>query len=171
MFCWMPIRLLDRVNYRVLSETLLKRGLCAVISRLLLNLYTHQSMYVKWSELISKPFTPVNGVKQGGILSPILFAVYIDALFLDFTKQSIGCRMGHTFMGSFGYTDDIILLVPSKSSLTSMLPIAKKYANTHDILFNAAKSKYLTFGKTNECQDQHTTMDNIQIKCTSGRYT
>ena len=84
----MPVRHLT-VNYGFLFETLLKRGLCAVISRLLLNLYTHQSMYVKWSEVISKPFTPVNGVKQGGILSPILFTVYIDALFLDFTKQSI----------------------------------------------------------------------------------
>ena len=135
----------DRVNYGVLFETLLKRGLCAVISRLLLNIYTHQSMYVKWSEVISKPFTPVNGVKQGGILSPILL----------------------TFMGAFRYADDIILLAPSKSSLTSMLQIAKKYANTHDILFNAAKSKYLMFGKTNDCQDQHIIMDNIQIKCTS----
>ena len=106
-------------------------------------------------------------MKQGGILSPILFAVYIDALFLDFTKQSIGCHMGHTFMGAFGYADDIILLAPSKSSLTNMLQIAKKYANTHDILFNAAKSKYLTFGKTNDCQDQHIIMDDIQIKCRS----
>ena len=34
---------------------------------------------------------------------------------MDFTKQSIGCHMGHTFMGAFGYTDDIILLAPSKS--------------------------------------------------------
>ena len=44
----------DRVNYGVLFETLLKSGLYAVISRILLNLYTHQSMYVKWSEVISK---------------------------------------------------------------------------------------------------------------------
>ena len=70
-------------------------------------------------------------------------------------------------MGAFGYADDIILLAPSKSSLTCMLQIAQKYATTHDILFNAAKSKYLTFGKTNDCQDQHIIMDNIQIKCTS----
>ena len=98
----------DRVNYGVLFETLLKCGLCAVISRLLLNLSTHQIMCVKWSEIIPKPFTPVNGVKQGGILSPILFTVYIDAIFVDFTKQSIGCHIGHTFMGAFGYADDII---------------------------------------------------------------
>ena len=124
-------------------------------------------MNVKWSEVISKPFTPVNGVKQGGILSPILFTVYIDALFLAFNKQSIGCHIGHTFMGAFGYADDVILLAPCKSSLTCMLQIAQKYANTHDILFNAAKSKYITFRKTNDCQDQHIIMDNIQIKCTS----
>ena len=52
----------DRVNYGALFETLLKHGLYGVISRLLLNLYTHQIMYVKWSEVISKPFTPANDV-------------------------------------------------------------------------------------------------------------
>ena len=35
---------------------------------------------VKWDNVVSAPFCVSNGVWQGGILSPILFNVYIDEL-------------------------------------------------------------------------------------------
>ena len=72
----------------------------------------------------------------------------------------------HNFMGAFGYADDIILLAPSKHSLTSMLKMAQKYATACDILFNPDKCKYLVFGKTNDSED-YITMDGNQIKRSS----
>ena len=35
---------------------------------------------VKWDNVVSAPFCVSNGVCQGGILSPILFNVYMDEL-------------------------------------------------------------------------------------------
>jgi len=37
-------------------------------------------MQVKWGTNYSSPFTVTNGVRQGGVLSPYLFAVYLDEL-------------------------------------------------------------------------------------------
>ena len=37
-------------------------------------------MCIKWGEASSEYFTISNGVRQGGILSPCLFPVYVDAL-------------------------------------------------------------------------------------------
>ena len=37
-----------------------------------------QSLRVKWGNTVSSEFTVSNGVKQGGVLSPILFAIYIQ---------------------------------------------------------------------------------------------
>jgi len=35
---------------------------------------------VKWVINYSSPYTATNGVRQGGVLSPYLFAVYLDEL-------------------------------------------------------------------------------------------
>ena len=80
----------DRVNYCKLFRALLDRDMSSIVIRLLLYMYTKQSLRVKWGEALSDSFTVKNGVKQGGVLSPLLFAVYTDGL-LD--------RLGDTGVG------------------------------------------------------------------------
>jgi len=46
----------------------------------LLSWYRQQTMQVKWGTNYSSPFTVTNGVRQRGVLSPYLFAVYLDQL-------------------------------------------------------------------------------------------
>ena len=53
-----------------------------------------------------------NGVRQGSILSPHLFAVYLDGLLIDLSESGVGCHWGCSFAGAFGYADDIVLLAP-----------------------------------------------------------
>ena len=48
--------------------------------------YTHQNMHVRWGTTTTTPFLVTNGVKQGGILSPMLFNVYMDD-FMHETKS------------------------------------------------------------------------------------
>ena len=87
-------RAFDRVNYVKLFRLLVKRGTCPVIARLLANMYTSQTLRVKWNNQFSRTFTVSNGVKQGAILSPILFSVYMDELFHRLTQAKIGCYIG-----------------------------------------------------------------------------
>ncbi len=47
-----------------------------------------------------------NGVKQGGVLSPILFTVYVDELLRILENARLGCHIGHIFGGAVGYADD-----------------------------------------------------------------
>ena len=136
----------DRVDYIKLFNKLLDRGMCPLTVRLLLNMYTKQKLQVKWNNSISSKFGVTNGVRQGGVLSPLLFTVYIDELLEKLKRKGIGCHLGLHFVGALGYADDIILLCPSVAGLKIMIKICEEYAKEHSIKFNGNKSKYLVFG-------------------------
>jgi len=44
------------------------------------NWFEKSCAYVRWGNAISSTFTISAGVRQGGLLSPLLFAVYMDVL-------------------------------------------------------------------------------------------
>ena len=70
----------DRVNHVLLFEKLLQQNLPPAVARLLLSWYISQQLKVRWSNNFSEPFNTSNGVRQGGVISPILFTIYIDDL-------------------------------------------------------------------------------------------
>jgi len=59
---------------------LLRRNLPVIYVRLLCNLYTNYVAHMSRNGMLSKVFTTENGVKQGGIVSPVLFFIYIDGI-------------------------------------------------------------------------------------------
>ena len=62
-------------------------------------------------------YNMTNGVKQGAVLSPILFTMYIDGLFYELKRAGVGCHINGEYAGAFGYADDIVLLSPSLCAL------------------------------------------------------
>jgi len=80
----------DRLHYCKLFRLLLKRQLPVHIVRVLINLYTNSCVRVAWGAITSDYFSVVNGVKQGAVLSPVLFCSYIDDLLLLLKKAGFG---------------------------------------------------------------------------------
>ena len=126
----------DRINYCKLFNILLERNICPLICRLLLNMYTNQKLRVRWGTTYSNEFNVSNGVKQGGVISPILFCVYMDKLLNELKLSHVGCYMGAIFVGAFMYADDLKLLAPSIYALNVLLDICIKFARKYDVLFN-----------------------------------
>lgn len=105
-----------------------------------------QKYCVQFGDGTSDYFSVGNGVKQGGILSPILFTMYIDVLIEKLRHSGVGCYLGNTFAGALGYADDIILLAPTQFAMRKMLSICEEFSREYGLLFNSDKSKIIVFG-------------------------
>ena len=51
-------------------------------------------MFVRWGDTCFTSFCVTNGVKQGGIISPMLFNLYMDDLSLMLNCSGIGGYIG-----------------------------------------------------------------------------
>ena len=107
----------DRVDHHLLFKKLFQRDLPPVVVRALLTWYSEQEVSVLWNQSSSDKFSISNGVRQGGVLSPILFTVYMDDLLLELERAGVGCFWRHHYVGAVCYADDLALLAPSLSAL------------------------------------------------------
>ena len=92
-------------------------------------------MKVQWGSSLSNGFSVSNGVRQGGVLSPYLFVVYVDGLLEELSNGGVGCYWGSSFVGALAYADDVLLLAPFASALRCMLSICG--TSHHGLVFNA----------------------------------
>ena len=143
----------DNVKQSVLFWKLIERGLPTIFLRLILVMYTRQSANVLWNGETSEDFSIGNGVKQGGVLSPRLFCIYIDGLFALLRKKKTGCWFDKQFVGILGYADDLLLLAPSRDALQEMITNCSILAKELNLNFSThddpkkSKTKCMAFLK------------------------
>ena len=130
----------DRVNHWLLFKKLIDRGMPLIFVRILMEWYTTQKACVRWGSAVSDSFVVTNGVRQGGILSPLLFNVYMDGLSSSLSNTPTGCAIGGVMVNHIMYADDLVIISPSVKGLQRLLDVCAVYGQTHDILFNDDKT-------------------------------
>ena len=80
------------------------------------------------------------GIRQGGILSPLLFNIYIDSVIHALRVYDVGCHFVDVYVDCIAYADDIILLRASLINLQKMIDICSDQGSKLDIQFNPSKS-------------------------------
>ena len=143
----------DRVNHWALFKTFIDRGMPDVFVRLLVYWYRTQNGCVRWSTACSEMFTVSNGFRQGGILSPLFFNVYMDGYRLSdiLCKTVCGCTVGGRMINHLMYADDLEILSPSAKWLQRLVNICAAYGDIHDIKFNHAKTVCMYLPSKGNC--------------------
>ena len=90
---------------------------------------------VRWNGMYSTVFSLCNGIRQGAILSGILYCFYVNKIFQVLRKKRIGCWINNNFYGLAGYSDDNWVLAPSVDGLQEMLEEIENYCTDHNLKF------------------------------------
>jgi hypothetical protein len=141
----------DMVRHSLLFQKLINLKFSLIFTRLLMRMYTLQYANVLWNGKRSSDFTIKNGVKQGAVLSAILYCIYVNGLFQRLRDNKTGCWINGDFVGIVGYADDNFLMSPSLDGLQEMLNTCEEYAKEHNLTFSTnddpkkSKTKCMAF--------------------------
>ena len=123
----------DKVLHNGLFKNkLLDRNVPVCLVLLLKYWYGHLQCAVRWNNALGNWFSIFNGVHQGGVLSPVLFSVYIDDLITDLKLSTYGANIGNIFAGCLLYADDIVLLSPTCHGLQKLINACEQYNNNNN---------------------------------------
>ena len=130
----------DRVRHFKLFQILTERKVPVYLIRLLAFWYSNQDMCVKWNHSRSNYFSVTNGVRQGSLLSPALFNVYLDKISQRLNTVNSGCCQANHIINHLIFADDMCLFAPSAKGLQRLLYECQEEASFLEILYNTKKT-------------------------------
>lgn len=136
----------DRMNHFGLFCTLMDRLLPVNILQLLEDWFAKCFTCVKWNSVTSCFFQLTRGIRQGGVLSPYLFAVYVDNVITTVEHKRLGCLYKSVCVSIIMYADDIVLLSPSVTALQELLHVCEGVLQNLDLFINPKKSVCMRIG-------------------------
>jgi len=129
----------------ILWSILLKTNLPKSYIYIIIKYYDESYAIIECNGKYSDLFRTLFGVKQGSIISPRLFALYVWALIKEADDSGFGAKINELVLNILLYADDIILVSFSRFCLQALLNITGAFGIKREIKFNPDKSVIMIF--------------------------
>lgn len=122
------------------------------ISKLLIrrikNLYERTDVTVRTKKEMTKIFRITKEVRQGYVLSPLLFNLYIADMDKYMKRRGIGgIIIDNERLWSLAYADDMVLIAKNREALLDMMSVLKRFLRDRGLILNVEKTKVLVFNR------------------------
>ena len=108
-------------------------------------IYESSTSQIRLNGKLTAPFDVSSGVKQGDIISPILFSMYLNDLATGIKELNCGIDVDGYNLSILLYADDIVLIAPDEKSLQKMLDFIQRWCNKWRMAINADKTQVVHF--------------------------
>ncbi len=117
------------------------------ICKLIKAIYDNSHSAIRDIPFVTQIFQLQNGVLQGSVLSPILFAAFINDMIdaLQSSQKGATSPDPNQLIACIFYADDVVLVANTIENLAALLRICEKHSNDWAYNFNAKKCKAMIY--------------------------
>lgn len=154
----------DSVKWPMMWKTLLEMGTPQHLVHLLRELYEGGTASVRTDDLLSDSFHPSAGVRQGCILSPLLFNIYTELVMrITLENWTDGVAIGGYKIANLRYADDTTLFASSADLMEELLLKMEHVSLTFGLKINRSKTKMMIVDRVNNNSPEVTQIANCDV--------
>ena len=133
----------SKVQISKLISKLIDKNVNKYLTNTIMSMLSNTHVNVNFNNTKGATWKLNNGTRQGGILSPYLFSLYINEMLDDIADEGTGCSLNNYQTNILAYADDITLIAPTSSALQKLLNKLFYYISELGLKLNVNKSVYM----------------------------
>uniref|UniRef100_A0A8D8YDR6 Craniofacial development protein 2 n=1 Tax=Cacopsylla melanoneura TaxID=428564 RepID=A0A8D8YDR6_9HEMI len=143
----------DNIKHQQLKEILEEINTPKAELRLIENMYWNQKGRVQTKHGKSEPFLVKKGVRQGCIISPALFNIYVEKIIEEaIGNEKDGFKINGSVTNNLRYADDTLIIANSERELEVLLKKLDRSCKNYGMKINLKKTKIMTVSKAENPQ-------------------
>ena len=154
----------DTVPRDILFKKLLGHGINGRFFNIIKNIYSNDKACVKIQNQCTEAFKINQGVRQGCVLSPLLFNIFLSDLAKKLDSMDGKVQVHDREINTIFWADDIIMLTKNEDTLREMLKTWEEYSNDNKMEVNTDKTKIMVFNKTGRLMRRAFHINGIELE-------
>ena len=135
----------DRIWHAVLWSTMKLCNINANLIKVIENLYSKATSAVYYNGSVRELFRTTAGVRQGCLLSPTLFSIFLERIMTDALEHFEGSvSIGGRTITNLRFADDIDALAGKEEELVKLVNHMDTASTTYGMKISAEKTKLMT---------------------------